>query len=89
MADLSANMKGMSLDDSQHAPNGKQNGYGGPPEGRSAYIPPHARSSGGPRGPPPGPAAFDGAPPANGSWGGPPPAAAYVLPSFPGVKHVF
>jgi len=66
MADLSANMKGMSLGDSQHAPNG---------EGRSAYIPPHARSSGGPRGPP-GPAAFDGAPPANGSWNGPTPAAA-------------
>jgi len=85
MADLSANMKGMSLGDSQHAPNGKPNGYGGPPEGRSAYIPPHARSSGGP-----GPAAFDGAPPApNASWNGPPPAAAYVASSCPSVnKHL-
>lgn len=66
--DLSAGMNGMSLGDSQHAPNG---------QGRSAYIPPHARSSGGPgpREPPPGPAHFDGAPPVNGSWGGPPPGA--------------
>ncbi|KAK4951850.1 DEAD-box ATP-dependent RNA helicase [Elasticomyces elasticus] len=46
------NMNGLSLHDSQHAP--QQNGHGPGPNGfeRSAYIPPHLRSRGG--GPPAG-----------------------------------
>lgn len=60
------NMNKLSLNDSQHAqqaPNGHQGGFQ-----RSAYIPPHARSSGGrpAPGPGPGPAALDGAPAAGG-----------------------
>lgn len=64
------NMNKLTLSDSQHAqqgpPNGNHGGGGGGGFQRSAYIPPHARSSG--RGPAPGPAAaaLDGAPPANG-----------------------
>ncbi|CAD0110784.1 unnamed protein product [Aureobasidium uvarum] len=53
------NMNNLSLSESQHAP--RQNGNGG--FVRSAYIPPHARGS--TRGPAPGPAAMDGAPPMN------------------------
>lgn len=61
MAD-SLNMKSMSLNDSQHAPQGgapQQNGFGE----RAAYIPPHLRGRGGP--PPPAngaPNGFDGGP---------------------------
>lgn len=66
------NMKGMSLSDSQHAPNGAPNGYHHAQQERSAYIPPHARSSG--RGPS-GPGEFedDAPPPMNGgaSFAGP------------------
>ncbi|KAK5124022.1 DEAD-box ATP-dependent RNA helicase [Meristemomyces frigidus] len=59
------NMNGLSLKDSQHAPQpGQQNGFAE----RSAYIPPHMRSAGG-RPAPPGPGGFDGPAP-----GGPPPA---------------
>ncbi|KAK4561186.1 DEAD-box ATP-dependent RNA helicase [Recurvomyces mirabilis] len=57
------NMNGLSLKDSQHAP--QQNGFGE----RSAYIPPHMRGApraGGPAGPPPG--GFEDGP------GGPPAA---------------
>lgn len=60
------NMNKLSLNDSQHAqqaPNG--NGHHGGFQ-RSAYIPPHARSSGGRPAPGPGPAALDGAPPPGG-----------------------
>ncbi|EME39162.1 hypothetical protein DOTSEDRAFT_179601 [Dothistroma septosporum NZE10] len=83
------NMNGLSLQDSQHAPqNGagpQQNGFGA---GRSAYIPPHMRGS--TRGPAPGPApgpvpgaAPNGLDGANGyptpgqanGYGGPPRAA--------------
>ncbi|KAF2769870.1 putative ATP dependent RNA helicase [Teratosphaeria nubilosa] len=54
------NMNGLSLQDSQHAPNHQQqNGFGGGE--RSAYIPPHMRQRGGP--PPGPPAGFDGPPP--------------------------
>lgn len=66
-------MGGMSLNDSQHAPRGTE---------RSAYIPPHMRTRGGP--PPGGPAGFDGPPPmANGGGPGPawpaPAQAKYVI----------
>lgn len=57
------NMNNLSLNESQHAP--RQNGG----FVRSAYIPPHARGSA--RGPAPGPAAMDGAPPMNGHFDGP------------------
>ncbi|KAI5358911.1 putative ATP-dependent RNA helicase DEAD-box, Helicase superfamily 1/2, ATP-binding protein [Septoria linicola] len=71
------NMNGLSLKDSQHAPQGgapQQNGFGG--QERSAYIPPHMRSSG--RGPPPaaaGPGPMDGDFPPPGQNGFPPPGA--------------
>ncbi|KAL1304689.1 hypothetical protein AAFC00_003642 [Neodothiora populina] len=63
------NMNKLSLNDSQHA-QGAPNGYHNGPQ-RSAYIPPHARSSG--RGPAPTAAAeVDGAAPAgNGAWAAP------------------
>lgn len=74
------NIKGMSLSESQHAPAAGPNGYHTGPQERSAYIPPHARSSGGPRAPAPAANDLNGdAPPAmNGSegaaWGGAPQA---------------
>lgn len=69
------NMNKLSLNESQHAQQAPPNGYHAGPQ-RSAYIPPHARSSG--RGPAP-PAALDGAPPAaaaagdvqNSAWAAP------------------
>lgn len=60
-------MNGLSLKDSQHAPQG-QNGFHAPGE-RSAYIPPHARSSAGPRAPAPTAASLDGAMPAANGLG--------------------
>lgn len=55
------NMNGLSLQDSQHASNGF-------PGGRAAYIPPHARRTGGGPGPGPqpngGPGGLDGS-----AWG--------------------
>jgi ATP-dependent RNA helicase DDX3X len=58
----SLNMNGLSLNDSQHAPNGapQQNGF----QERSAYIPPHMRQRAS-QPPPPAaaPDAFDGPPP--------------------------
>lgn len=71
------NIKGMSLAESQHAPAPGPNGYHGGPAERSAYIPPHARSSGGPRAPAPAVNGTNGAPPMmNGgdeaAWGGAP-----------------
>lgn len=80
MAD-SLKIQNLSLNDSQHAPNG-------PPaaNGRSAYIPPHLRGRGNVNpGPAPGPSPMDGAGPAGppgptpaGAWGG----NAYVLACF-------
>ncbi|KAK5164102.1 DEAD-box ATP-dependent RNA helicase [Saxophila tyrrhenica] len=76
MAD-NLNMNGLSLKDSQHAPNGAPQQNGG--FEKAAYIPPHMRQRGGP--PPPGgaPNGFDGGPPppmANGlnssAWAPPP-----------------
>ncbi|GAM40469.1 hypothetical protein EIK77_006830 [Talaromyces pinophilus] len=67
MAD-SLKIQNLSLNDSQHAPNG-------PPaaNGRSAYIPPHLRGRGNVN-PGPGPSPMDGAGPAGptpaGAWGG-------------------
>lgn len=60
MAD-SLNMNGLSLKDSQHAPNGgpQQNGFSGE---RSAYIPPHMRGRGGAQPPAAAPNGFDGGP---------------------------
>ncbi|KAF4554073.1 ATP-dependent RNA helicase DED1 [Elsinoe fawcettii] len=82
MAD-NLNMQGLSLKDSQHAPQGPNGHFEG---GRSAYIPPHMRGAPGPRqnGPPP-PAAngFDGAPPAGKPFAGGPPNG-YNGPSGPG-----
>jgi ATP-dependent RNA helicase DDX3X len=75
MAD-SLKIQNLSLNDSQHAPNG-------PPaaNGRSAYIPPHLRGRGNVN-PGPGPSPMDGAGPAGptpaGAWGG----NAYVLTCF-------
>lgn len=74
MAD-SLKIQNLSLNESQHAPNG-------PPaaNGRSAYIPPHLRGRPGP-GPAPGPSPMDGAGPAGpaGPTGapGPTPAGAW------------
>lgn len=64
------NMGGLSLGDSQHAPNGVG-------AGRSTYIPPHLRGAGGPppgmenRAPPPGPGPAGGPPPPPPGPGGP------------------
>lgn len=78
MAD-SLKIQNLSLNDSQHAPNG-------PPaaNGRSAYIPPHLRGRNVNTGPAPGPSPMDGAGPAGppgptpaGAWGN-----AYVLTCF-------
>ncbi|KAG8623990.1 hypothetical protein KVT40_008966 [Elsinoe batatas] len=84
MAD-NLNMQGLSLKDSQHAPQGPNGHFEG---GRSAYIPPHMRGAPGPapgpRGPPPGPAnGFDGAPPAGKPYAAGPPNG-YGAPSGPG-----
>lgn len=78
------NMNGLSLQDSQHAPQAggppQQNGFGG--RERAAYIPPHMRQQRGgppPAGPPgPAPNGFDGGPPPMGNgmnaraWAPPP-----------------
>ncbi|KAK4616251.1 ATP-dependent RNA helicase DED1 [Fulvia fulva] len=88
------NMNGLSLQDSQHAPqNGpgpQQNGFGA---GRSAYIPPHMRGSA--RGPAPGPGpAPNGLDGANGyptpgqanGYGGPPPPGGRGAGGPPGAN---
>lgn len=69
MAD-SLKIQNLSLNDSQHAPNG-------PPaaSGRSAYIPPHLRGRSMNAGPGPVPAPMDG--PAPGGPPGPTPAGAW------------
>lgn len=64
-------MNGLSIKDSQHAPNGFP--------ARSAYIPPHLRGQmGGPAGPPGPPPGMDGPPPmingggmSGSAWAGP------------------
>jgi len=55
-------MGNLSLNESQHAPQGNA-----PGQGRAAYIPPHLRQRGGPA---PGPSAVDGPAP-GGDFGGP------------------
>lgn len=78
-------MNGLSMNDSQHAPQNGQQQQNGFPGERSAYIPPHMRQRGG--GPAPAAAApngFDGGAPSpvsngmNASAWAPPPQQAYV-----------